>query len=96
MDNGTQKAFSSSGQFLHHQQFPCPSLLWALHCTAPSAPSRPSSCTQHVKLDASPGLAGSPGQPGGTQWLAGMRLWVCFRGTKVGTAADSTPGVVMW
>lgn len=31
----------------------------------------------------------------GTQQLAGMRLWVGFRGTKVGTAADSTPAAGM-
>lgn len=84
------------GGFLGISSFHAHPWLWALLCTAPGAPSRPSPCTQHVKLDASPGLAGcSSGQPRGTQCLAGMWLWGCFRGTKVAAAADSTPAAVM-
>lgn len=96
LDNGTQKAFSSSGRFLHHQQFPCPSLAVgsALHssqCTQQALPVHPT-----CQAGCQPRARWHSGQPSGTQWLAGMWLWVCFRGTKVGTAANSTPAVVVW
>lgn len=95
LDNGKQKAFSSSGQFLHHQHFPCPSLAVG-HCKVPNAPTGPSLSTQQTSWMPAPWLAGSCQLCGGRQWLAGIWLCVCFTDTKVGTSRDSIHIVLMW
>lgn len=76
LDNGTQKAFSSSGQFLHHQHFPCPSLavgfaLQSTQCTYRSLPVHPAD-----KLDASP-LACWQLPAAWWEAVAGSRLVLC-------------------
>lgn len=98
LDNGTQKAFSSSWQFVHHQHFPCPFLAvgFALQSTQCTYQSLPVHSADMQKLDASPWLAGSCQLCGGRQWLAGIWVCVCFGDTKVGTTRDSVHIVLMW
>lgn len=96
LDNGTQKPFSSSGQFLHHQHFPCPFLAvgfalqstqctyWSLRVHLP--------CESWVPAFALLATAGC--MVGGSGWQASVS--VCFRDTKVGTARDPIHIVLMW
>lgn len=82
------------GGFFTISSFHAHPWLWVLRCTAPSAPSRPSLCTQHVKLDASPGLAGTQGSPVALSGWQG-----CGSGCVLGAQRwelQQTPPLLWW